>query len=56
MLKRLDTLLSKDGVLLRYGDPGFSHEKVEVIPLDEKTPRAIQVWPRAAWSDLPDAP
>ncbi len=56
MLRRLKTLLNPGGVLLRYGSPDFAHPMVDVIPLDEKTPRAIQVWPAPAWKDIPTAP
>ena len=55
MVGRLMTLVEEGGQLLRFGSPDFSGAEVTVIPLDAATPRAIQVWPRDTWVDLPGA-
>ena len=55
MVDRLMTLVEEDGQLLRFGSPDYSGADVIVIPLDAATPRAIQVWPRSTWADLPGA-
>lgn len=55
MVKVLGDILEPDGALLRFGDPAFRAEGVEVSRLEGDEPRAIQRWPREAWSELPEA-
>jgi 16S rRNA (guanine527-N7)-methyltransferase len=55
MIEAISPRLDPAGVILRFGAPVPSRADVRVVPLDGDTPRAVQVWPREAWPDLPEA-
>lgn len=55
MIKALSTLVVSSGSLIRFGSPNPHIPSVTILPLTQG-PRALQVWPRSSWPDLPDAP
>ncbi len=55
MVRCLGRVTLEEATLIRFGNPGFAHPGVEVIPIDGEAPRSIQVWPRTTWESLPQA-
>lgn len=55
MIRALETLLRDEAMVVRFGAVSGIAAGVQVLPLGASE-RAIQVWPRGRWQDLPDAP
>jgi 16S rRNA (guanine527-N7)-methyltransferase len=54
MTRSLESLLVGEGVLIRLGSPEEASPEVRVVAL-RGGERAVQIWPRSRWADLPQA-
>ncbi len=55
MVTLLEEIMSPDAEFVRFGDPGLGLGGIRVLPIESESPRAIQVWPRSTWAELPNS-
>jgi len=55
MVRCLERVATDEAHLVRFGAPDFVRPLVRIEPIDADSPRAVQVWPRMTWIDLPEA-
>ena len=55
MIHGLDQVLIPEGVLVRFGSPRGAWPGVITEPLAQDAERAVQIWERSTWEDLPKA-
>jgi len=52
MVRALSTVMTEDGILIRFGAPDQQEAGIKVVPIEAFDPRALHVWPRSAWAHL----
>lgn len=55
MVKSLETILTPNATLIRFGDDQIQIDGVKAEPLMLSPGRAVQLWPHATWPSLPNA-
>jgi 16S rRNA (guanine(527)-N(7))-methyltransferase RsmG len=55
MVKLLEEIMTPEGDFIRFGDPGLGLPGIRVVPIESESPRAIQIWPRSTWAELPNS-